>query len=145
MGYLSTFAISASGMDIEKTRVDITAMNIANMQSTRTAEGGPYRPMRVISGERTEQGFASMLDRQEGTLHGVQVVSIVKLDTPPRLVFEPSHPDADPKGFVHYPGIEHSSEMINLLTAMRAYEANLVALNAAKTMAAKALEIGGGA
>ena len=145
MGYLSTFAISASGMDIEKTRVDITAMNIANMQSTRTAEGGPYRAMRVVSGERADQSFASLLDRQGNALAGVQIESIVKLDTPPRLVFEPSHPDADPKGFVHYPGIDHSSEMINLLTAMRAYEANLVALNAAKTMAAKALEIGGGA
>lgn len=143
MGYLSTFAISASGMDVEKTRVDITAMNIANMQSTRSADGGPYRPMRVISGERTEQTFASMLDRHEKKLGGVQVLSITKLDTPPRLVYEPSHPDADPKGYVHYPGIDHSSEMINLITAMRAYEANLVALNAAKTMAAKALEIGG--
>lgn len=143
MGYLSSFAISASGMDVEKTRVDITAMNISNMQSTRAADGGPYQPMRVISGERTEQTFASMLDRQEKNLGGVQVLNIARLDKPPRLVYEPSHPDADPKGFVHYPGIDHSREMINLINSLRAYEANLVALNAAKTMAAKALEIGG--
>lgn len=143
MSYLSAFAISASGMDVEKTRVDITAMNIANMQSTRAADGGPYRPMRVVSGERIGQTFISMLDNQGQNLGGARILSIARLDTAPRLIYEPSHPDADPKGYVHYPGIEHSSEMINLITAMRAYEANLVAFNAAKTMAVKALEIGG--
>ena len=142
MGYLSTFAISASGMDVEKTRVDITALNLANIHSTQSAEGGPYRPMRVVSSEQLNT-FEINLDRQASALGGTQLVSVSKLDTPPHLVFEPSHPDADPKGYVHYPGIDLSSEMINLVTALRAYEANLVALNAAKAMAQKALEIGG--
>lgn len=142
MNYLSTFAISASGMNVEKTRVDVTALNLANMNSTRALDGGPYQPMRVVSGEQINN-FDNVFDREETALSGAKVVSIVKLDTPPRLVYEPSHPDADPKGFVHYPGIDHASEMVNLVTALRAYEANLVALNAAKTMAVKALEIGG--
>jgi flagellar basal-body rod protein FlgC len=142
MNYLSTFAISANGMNVEKTRVDVTALNLANMNSTRALDGGPYQPMRVVSGEQINN-FDNVFEREETALFGAKVVSIVKLDTPPRLVYEPSHPDADPKGFVHYPGIDHASEMVNLVTALRAYEANLVALNAAKTMAVKALEIGG--
>lgn len=142
MNYLSVFDISASGMSVEKTRVDVTALNIANMHSTRSIDGGPYQPMRVVSGEQIGT-FDDAFQRQQQILGGVQVVSVAKLDTPPRLVYEPSHPDADPKGFVHYPGINHSAEMINLVSALRAYEANLVALNAAKTMAVKALEIGG--
>ena len=142
MGYLSSFAISASGLTVEKTRLDATAVNIANIHSTRSIDGGPYRPIRVISGERTSP-FAQVLNTQQIASGGVQVVSVSQLAVPPRLVHEPSHPDADAKGFVHYPGIDHASEMINLLTAMRAYEANLVALGAAKAMAVKALEIGG--
>ena len=142
MGYLSSFAISASGLTVEKTRLDATAVNIANIHSTRSIDGGPYRPIRVISGERTSP-FAQVLNTQQIASGGVQVVSVSQLEVPPRLVHEPSHPDADAKGFVHYPGIDHASEMINLLTAMRAYEANLVALGAAKAMAVKALEIGG--
>jgi len=142
MDYLSSFAISASGLNVEKARLDATAVNIANIHSTRSIDGGPYRPIRVISGERTSP-FAQVLNTQQIASGGVQVVSVSQLEVPPRLVHEPSHPDADAKGFVHYPGIDHASEMINLLTAMRAYEANLVALGAAKAMAVKALEIGG--
>jgi len=143
MGYLSSFAISASGLTVEKARLDATAVNIANIHSTRSIDGGPYRPIRVISGERGVSPFAQVLDTQQIASGGVQVVSVSQLEVPPRLVHEPSHPDADAKGFVHYPGIDHASEMINLITAMRAYEANLVALGAAKAMAVKALEIGG--
>jgi flagellar basal-body rod protein FlgC len=74
---------------------------------------------------------------------GVEVNEVRQIDVPPRLVYEPSHPDADAKGFVAYPGINPVAEMINLITTMRAYEANVTAMNAAKTMAMKALDIGG--
>lgn len=143
MTYLSSFAISASGLTVEKARLDATAVNLANIHSTRSIDGGPYRPIRVISGEKGAPAFTQVLDLQQIAAGGVQVVAITKLEVPPRLVHEPSHPDADAKGFVHYPGIDHTAEMINLLTATRAYEANLAALGAAKAMAVKALEIGG--
>lgn len=143
MTYLSSFAISASGLTVEKARLDATAINLANIHSTRSIDGGPYRPIRVISGEKGAPPFTQVLDLQQIAAGGVQVIAIAKLELPPRLVHEPSHPDADAKGFVHYPGIDHTAEMINLLTATRAYEANLAALGAAKAMAVKALEIGG--
>jgi flagellar basal-body rod protein FlgC len=139
MNYLQAFAISASGMTVEKARVDITAVNLANASSTRSAEGTLFRPLRVISSARAPE-FASLLARE---LQGAEVLEVRPLDTAPRLAYEPGHPDADAKGFVAYPGINPVSEMMNLLTAMRVYEANVAALGAAKAMALRTLEIGG--
>ncbi len=135
MDYLQAFAISASGMTVEKARVDLTAVNIANAQATRSADGSPVQPLRLLSRARAAPDFSTLL--------GAEIVSVVPLATPPRLVFEPGHPDADDKGFVAYPGIDPLGEMVNLLTAVRAYEANVAALNAAKTMALRALQLGG--
>jgi flagellar basal-body rod protein FlgC len=135
MNYLQAFAISASGMAVEKTRVDVTAVNIANATSTRSADGAAFRPLRVLSGAKRAGEFASLLA-------GAQVLELRALEVPPRLAYEPGHPDADDKGFVAYPGINPVSEMVNLLTAVRVYEANVAALNAAKAMALRALEIG---
>lgn len=134
MNYLQSFAISASGMAVEKARVDITAVNLANAHSTRAADGSGFRALRVISAER---------GTFESLLRGAQVVDVRPLEAAPRLAFEPGHPDADEKGFVAYPGINPVAEMMNLLTAVRAYEANVAALNAAKAMARRALELGG--
>jgi flagellar basal-body rod protein FlgC len=135
MNYLQAFAISASGMAVEKTRVDVTAVNLANMHSTRAADGGGFRALRVVSVERGAS-FDSLL-------RGAQVLELRPLESPARLAYEPGHPDADERGFVAYPGISPVAEMMNLLTAMRAYEANVAALNAAKAMALRTLEIGG--
>ena len=135
MNYLQAFAISASGMAVEKMRVDVTAANLANAYSTRAADGGTFRAQRVVSAERAG-GFESLL-------RGAQVVELQPVDAPPRLAFEPGHPDADDRGYVAYPGISPVSEMVALLTAQRAYEANVAALNAAKAMALKTLELGG--
>jgi flagellar basal-body rod protein FlgC len=135
MNYLQAFAISASGMTVEKARVDLTAVNLANAQSTRSADGTPVQAMRLVSQARSAAGFPALL--------GAEIVSVSALAAPPRLVYEPGHPDADGKGFVAYPGINPVSEMVNLLTAVRAYEANVAALNAAKTMALRALQLGG--
>jgi flagellar basal-body rod protein FlgC len=145
MNYSAAFAISASGMSVEKTRLDVTAVNLANIHSTRTAEGGPFKPLRVISGEGVTTSFSGVFDNAYAAapLRGAQVIAVEATDTPPRMVHEPTHPDADEKGFVAYPGINHVSEMVNLVTAVRAYEANVVAMNAAKTMALKALDLGG--
>lgn len=136
MDYLKAFAISGSGMDVEKQRLDVTALNIANAHSTRGHNGGAYVPLQVISGARSAGSFQS-------ALAGAEVVEVRGMNTPPRLVYEPGHPDADQKGFVAYPGINPVHEMVNLISTMRAYEANLAAVHAAKTMALRALDIGG--
>lgn len=145
MDYMSAFRISASGMNVEKLRVDVTAVNIANMHSTRSVDGTVFRPLRVVSGEYRSPGFASTFEaaRTEWRLNGAQVFGVQPMDVAPRLAYEPSHPDADEKGFVAYPGVNQVGEMMNLVTALRGYEANVVAMNAAKTMALKALDLGG--
>jgi flagellar basal-body rod protein FlgC len=144
MDYLAAFAISSSGMAVEKLRLDVTAVNLANVNSSRSADGALFRPLRVVSGVRTDPRFEAAMAAWGVQLGGAQVQDIVPTDTPPRLVSEPGHPDADARGFVAYPGINPVAEMTNLITAVRSYEANVVAMNAAKVMAQKALEIGGG-
>ncbi len=145
MDYLAAFNISATGMNVERTRLDVTAVNLANANSTRGLNGEPFRPLRVVSGPRTDHKFAATMDAYSSVqgMAGVQVNEIRQLDVPSRVVYEPAHPDADEKGFVSYPGINPVSEMVSLITTMRTYEANVVAMNAAKTMALKALDIGG--
>ena len=143
MDYRAAFQISASGMSLERTRLDITSMNIANMHATRGADGKLFRPLRVVAQPATTP-FASTLEAFAGAEpRGVQVTAIEELDVAPRSVYEPGHPDADDKGHVAYPGVDHVREMVTVMSAVRAYEANVVAMNAAKSMAAKALEIGG--
>jgi flagellar basal-body rod protein FlgC len=145
MSYMSIFEISASGMTVERARLDATAVNLANVNSTRTVNGAMYRPLRVVSGPKNSQAFSATMDAFSASqdISGVEVSEIRQLDVPARLVYEPAHPDADAKGFVSYPGINPVAEMVNLISTLRAYEANVVAMNAAKTMAVKALEIGG--
>lgn len=145
MNYLKAFAISGSGMDVEKQRLDITALNIANAHSTRSADGTTFVPLQVISGAKNPGAFQAALAgaQSQQLTTGAEVVEIRGMNTPPRLVYEPGHPDADKKGFVAYPGINPVNEMVNLISTMRAYEANLAAVQAAKTMALRALDMGG--
>ncbi|MCH8618757.1 flagellar basal body rod protein FlgC [Undibacterium sp. TS12] len=143
MDYRNAFAISATGMNVEKLRLDTTANNIANLHSTRGADGKLYRPLHVKVVEANDN-FALDFERLSGAnLRGVQVAKVEELDVAPRKVYEPGNPDADDKGYVSMPGINHVTEMVNISTALRAYEANVVAMNAAKRMALKALELGG--
>jgi flagellar basal-body rod protein FlgC len=142
MDYFSAFAISASGMSVEKMRLDVTALNLANVHSTRGAGGPLYQPLTVISTAKPG-AFAQAMTRAGNAALGAQVTEVRANLTPPRLVYEPSHPDADPKGYVAYPSINPVNEMVTMITATRAYEANVAALNAARVMAMKALEIGG--
>jgi flagellar basal-body rod protein FlgC len=144
MDYLTAFAISGSGMSVEKLRLDVTAVNLANVHSTRSASGAPFQPLTVVSSAREGASFAAALAAGSAALPlGAQVSEVRASAVPPRMVYEPSHPDADSKGFVAYPGVNTVNEMVNLISATRAYEANVAALNAAKVMALKALEIGG--
>ena len=142
MDYSTGFQISASGMAVEKMRLDVTAANIANMHSAATTAGQVYRPLQVVS-KQLPLTFSHEFGRLYAAHGGAQVASVEPQQVAPRMVYEPGHPYADTKGFVAYPGVNHTSEMMNLNIALRAYEANVAALNAAKTMAAHALEIGG--
>lgn len=142
MDFSYVAAISSAGMDVEKARLNASAANLANAHTTRTADGMPFRPLRVVAGQ-TMSRFSGTLNDLRAGLPQPSLVGVEQTVLPPRLAFEPGHPDADARGFVAYPGIEPLSEMTNMMSAQRAYEANVIALNAAKAMAMKALEIGG--
>jgi flagellar basal-body rod protein FlgC len=142
MDYNAAFQISASGMALERLRLDVTAANIANMNSAAASAGQAYRPQRVLTQENT-LSFSQQFGQWAAAGGGTRLVAVVPQDVAARMVYEPGHPYADAKGFVAYPNVNHTAEMLNLNTALRAYEANLAAMNAAKTMASRTLEIGG--
>lgn len=130
--FFSTMQISASGMSAERTRLNIIASNIANAQVTRTRQGGPYRRKEVV--------FAALLNEKE--VEGVQVAGIFPDRSPFKTVYDPSHPDANAKGYVAMPNVDIAVEMMDMLSATRAYEANLTAFKTTQNMARRALEIG---
>jgi flagellar basal-body rod protein FlgC len=142
MEYFAVFDISASGMEVQKVRLDTVALNLANANTTRAASGGPYQPLEVIIGQRTENHFDSLVSGMQRRYLGAEVTDIKPASTEPRMVHDPKHPDADSEGFVAYPNINPVSEMVELMEATRAYEANVRAVNAAKTMALRALDLG---
>jgi len=143
VGFMS-FDISSSGIAANKKRVEAISSNIANAHTTRSPEGGPYRPKEVVFGsEPVRERFSEVADDEIGesmqTVHAMEVVSTNK---PPILKYEPNHPDANAQGYVAYPDINPMVEQINLMEAHRAYEANIKAFNTTKHMYMKALEIG---
>lgn len=139
MDHLQTFAISAAGMTAERTRVEVAALNLANVHTV--VEGGQgYRPLRVVlQAPPATPAFGAMV---ASNLHG-PMVGVEAVDHEPRRVLEPGHPLADAAGFVAYPAVDTTAEMVGLMAAMRAYEANVAAMDAARTVALKTLEIGG--
>lgn len=144
MDLLTSLKISSSGLEANRKRMNAISSNIANAQTTRTAEGGPYRRKEVAFGsEPARESFSEILegemDAQAQTVHATEVIST---DRPPILKYEPNHPDADENGYVAYPNINIVEEMANMMQATRSYEANVNALNVTKQMAAKALELG---
>lgn len=145
MGVFDSFSISASGLTAEKLRLDITANNIANMNSAgrpNDPSNPPYSRKIPIFAQMLEQAGGSGVLRFKHKGAGVHVTKIVEDRNEPRLVYEPTHPYADENGYVAYPNINIVNEMVNMISATRAYEANVTALNAAKDIALKALEIG---
>lgn len=146
MAFFDSLKISASALTAQRLRMDIVSNNIANVSTTRTAEGGPYKKQMPVFAERRPQFTLPVpsdeVRNQVG--NGVQVVAIKKDTTPPRLVYNPEHPDANADGYVAMPNINLVSEMVDMIEATRAYEANVTALNSTKNMAVKALEIGRG-
>ena len=144
MGLFTSFDISGSGMSAQRLRTDIISQNIANVNSTSTADGGPYRRKTVVFAEKSAVDFGEVLMSTAGTVgSGVKVTQIVEdNETPMSMVYDPAHPDADENGYVTYPNVNVVAEMTNLIDASRSYEANVTAFNASKTMASKGLEIG---
>lgn len=146
MGMFNSIDIAASGLTAERLRMDIISENVANINTTRTEAGGPYRrqfPLFMAREERTTSPF-----RRDGAWsgdgRGVRVTGVANDPSPFRRVFDPSHPDADEKGYVAMPNINMVTEMVNLITASRAYEANSTVVNSAKGMIMKAIELGSG-
>ena len=141
--FFDSLDVSASALSAERMRMNTTSSNLANAQTTRTPEGGPYRRKDVVFQAQPAREFASVLDGQlDVPLHKVKVTDVVSDPNAPKLVHDPHHPDANPDGYVAYPNINTMEEMVNLMTASRTYEANVTAINVAHTMMAKALEIG---
>jgi flagellar basal-body rod protein FlgC len=147
MGLLRTLQISGSALLAQRLRMDVIANNVANMNTTRTAEGGPYRHQSVrFEEDKAGTPFRDILGRARDAASGggVRVAAIVEDNTPPRRVHDPQHPDADENGDVLMPNVDVVSEMTDIVSARRAYEASVTVLNATKAMALRALEIGRG-
>lgn len=143
----SSFNVSASGMTAQRLRMDIIADNIANVETTRTAEGTPYRRKLAVFQEKQVTSFRELLKKNKGDATArdeVQVAGIVEDPTPFKMIYNPGHPDADAEGYVAMPNVDIVSEMVDMISASRAYEANITVLNTAKNMAMRALEIGRG-
>ena len=145
MDFFTAMEVSASGLAAERTRMNVASSNLANVSTTQTEEGGPYRRRAVelssvdtadtVSGA-TAGGFSE-------AIKAVEVTGIVEDDGPPRLEYDPGHPDADINGYVAYPNVNVVEEMVDMITASRAYEAGITALDTAVSMAERAVDIGG--
>lgn len=152
MSIMTSLNISASGMTAQRTRMDIIAQNVANVNTTRDENGEPYRRQTVVFEERSinNHNFESYLTAQKtGLSYNSQIGSGVKISaiaedyvTAMKKVYEPGNPDADEDGYVTYPNVNTVTEMTNLIDASRSYEANVTAFNATKNMALKGLELG---
>jgi flagellar basal-body rod protein FlgC len=137
MDFLPGVAVTSSALEAQKMRLDIVAQNIANAQTTRTPEGGPY--------QRKVVNFETELIQRTGSstqLPGVRVAAVTSDQTPGQKVFNPQHPDAGPDGLVQMPNVNLAFEMVDLITASRAYEANLSVMKSSKSLAQDTLRIG---
>ena len=142
-----SFEISASGLTAQRTRMNVIANNLANINTTRTPEGGPYRKRNVVFSTKSvkDSSFGTILSEMEKKIgNGVEVTEIVedRSETAFIEVYDPTHPDADERGFYYRPNINAIHEMVDLIDASRAFEANVTAINAAKQMGQSALRIG---
>lgn len=145
MGLFQSFDISASGMTAERFRMDTISQNIANVNTTRTEDGTPYRRKVVTFAERGLTPFSRYYEtaRARAVGNGVKVTSVRDdVETDFLMQYDPAHPDADENGYVAYPNVNTVTEMTNLIDTTRAYEANATAFNASKSMVQAALKIG---
>ena len=150
MGLFDAIDISGSGLSAERLRMDVTAENLANAQTTRGPNGGPYQRKQVVLQTAQPNGFATQLAAATGSMRGtgaaqtpggVQAAAIVTDASAPRQVYDPGHPDANAQGYVLMPNVNPVTEMVDLITATRGYEAGTTAIKAAEGMAQHALDV----
>ena len=142
MDILTAMQISGSALKAQRTRLNISAMNLANANTTRTLEGGPYRAKSVVfAAQPLERTFDETLNSATEHLRKVEVVKVVEDKTPFKEIYDPNHPDADENGIVKMPNVNEVEQMVDIMEARRAYEANVTALEAVKSMALRALDI----
>lgn len=144
MDFFNSINVSSSALSAERTRMNLISSNLANANASRTPEGGPYkRKDAVFTATPLDNSFNRALDGATAQqVRRVEVSQIVEDQNPPRLQYDPGHPDADPQGYVAMPNVNVVEEMADMIGATRAYEANVTAVQAAKSMALKTLEIG---
>lgn len=141
MAFLGSLDIVGSALSAERFRTDIIMQNIANARTTRTEDGEPYRRQQVVFEER-ELNFDQVLgDAQENVQGGVRVADVVESDRDFQQVYDPDNPDADENGYVLYPNVDTTEEMVDLMAASNAYDANLTVLSVMKSMINKTLEM----
>ena len=146
MGYFSSLDVSASGMSAQRMRMDLISQNIANANTTRTQDGTPYRRQTLLLGADITAPFSKYLSgTAKDMLNGdgkVKIQGVVEDQTDFRRVYEPDNPEADEEGYVSYPNVDIVTEMVDMISASRSYEANVTASTASKNMALQALNIG---
>ncbi len=140
MSLFSSLQVSASGMEAQRARAELLVENMANAETTRTPEGGPYRRKDVVfSSDAQESPFSAAFQNELAT--GVRVSTVVTDDSAPQLRYMPGHPDADANGYVAFPNLNPAEEMVNLMNAQRSYEANVSAMAAVKDMINHSIDI----
>lgn len=140
MNLMTAMKISAAGLSAQRTRMNVVSSNLANMNTTRTPEGGPYRRKEVVIGAVPVQDkFGNMLSDR---VREPKVIKIVEDQSEFQQVYDPSHPDADANGYVSLPNVNLMSEMVDMLSATRAYEANAAVISTVKGMAQRAIDLG---
>jgi flagellar basal-body rod protein FlgC len=144
MNFFDAFHTSASGLSAQRLRMNLISSNLANINTTRTPQGGPYRRKQaVFAAQPIRKSFRDILNaRQTSASRQVTVVDIMEDPSPPLKKYDPQHPDADDQGYVAMPSINIMQEMVDLISATRSYEANITAIKASKSMISKALDIG---
>lgn len=141
MSIFNSMQINTSGLHLERLKLDVISSNIANVNTTRTEEGGPYLKKDVTFEESLKREESFFTQGVQEKSFGVRSTGIVEDEENIQLNYDPTHPDADEDGFVSMPNVDMADEMIDLMTAMRTYDANVTAMNASKAMLNKALEI----
>jgi len=142
MDFLTALHISTTGLTAQRTAMNVIAANLANLNTTRTPEGVPYRRRIALMTAEPLEDFQAVLDGFNEALSKVEVNEIAEEVTPFRQVYDPGHPDANESGYVSFPNVDVVTEMTDMMIARRSYEANVTSIAATKRMALKALEIG---
>ena len=141
-GLFSAMDVSASALTAQRRRLELLVMNLANAQTTKTPEGGPYRRKDVVFESQSVEPFWKVLaEAEQEPLEGVRVKEVITDTKPPVLLYQPNHPDADPQGYVAFPNVNPMEEMANVMAARRSYEANVRAFEAIRELVRRSLEI----